>query len=95
MKSSEAMSVGWEKRSLAEAHSELCREIQIRERCFPRWVGENRLTLTEAKDRLQRMQKAAEAVGALADAEDEASGGLEATGKPISGGLEVVDSIPY
>lgn len=42
-------------RSVAEAADELRRELEIRRRCFDRWVSEGRLSLTDAHDRLERL----------------------------------------
>lgn len=49
-------------RSLAEAVSELKRELGIRRRCYSRWVADGKLTDVEAVDRLERMEKALEVV---------------------------------
>ena len=57
-------------RSLEEALSEVQREVQVRKRCFPRWVSEGKLTRIDAADRLERLEAAAEYLGrsqALAD----------------------------
>jgi hypothetical protein len=43
-----------------EACDELYRELQIRKRCFKRWVGEGRLSMTDAQDRLDRLASALE-----------------------------------
>jgi acyl transferase domain-containing protein len=61
----EAMALGWEKRSLEEAIDEVFRECQVRMRCFPRWVQEGRVSRSDAKDRLQRLLKAQEALKAV------------------------------
>ena len=47
-------------RSLEEAISEVLREIQIRQRCYPRWVNEGKLTRIDAADRLERLAAAAD-----------------------------------
>jgi len=46
------------KRSLKEAASELTRELQVRRRCFGRWVSDGKLTEVEALDRMERMEAA-------------------------------------
>lgn len=45
-------------RSLEEAASEVDREIKVRQRCYDRWVKEGKLSLVDARDRLERMQSA-------------------------------------
>jgi len=42
-----------------EALSEIQREAEVRERCFPRWVKEGRLSRIDARDRLDRQINAA------------------------------------
>lgn len=42
------------------ALDEVQREINVRIRCFPRWIKEGRVSKTDAKDRLQRLIKAGE-----------------------------------
>lgn len=42
-------------RSLEEALSEVTRECNVRERCFPRWVAEGRMDKTDAVDRFDRL----------------------------------------
>lgn len=39
---------------LDAARDELERELNVRTRCFPRWVTEGRLSSTDARDRLDR-----------------------------------------
>ena len=34
----------------------VAREIKMRERCYPRWVRQNRMTETEATRELERMR---------------------------------------
>jgi hypothetical protein len=50
-----------------EALSELERELQVRERCFPRWVAEGRVSRIDARDRLDRQKKAVIILRALLD----------------------------
>ena len=42
-----------------EAWSECEREIQVRVRCYDRWVSEGKLSWADARDRLARMGEAA------------------------------------
>jgi hypothetical protein len=42
-------------RTLGEAVDEVEREFNVRERCFPKWIQDGRLTKTDAKDRLERL----------------------------------------
>lgn len=43
-----------------QAYDELIRELQVRERCFPKWVREQRISPSDARDRLERIKKACE-----------------------------------
>ena len=45
-------------RSLEEALAEVEREIQVRLKCFDKWVGEGRLSFVDAFDRMERMLSA-------------------------------------
>lgn len=56
----EEMMKGWENIEPAAALDELQREINVRIKCFPRWIADGRLSNTDAKDRLQRLIKAGE-----------------------------------
>jgi hypothetical protein len=47
-----------QKRTLREAIDECQRELNIRRRCFPRWVADGRASFTDAQDRLDRLQTA-------------------------------------
>jgi hypothetical protein len=49
---------GFEKRTSEEAMDEVDRELGVRIRVFERWIGEGRVSKTDAKDRLQRLIKA-------------------------------------
>ena len=49
-------------RSSAEAASEVLRELQVRRRCYTRWVDDGKLTAVEARDRLERLERALEIV---------------------------------
>src|SRR5271154_1611572 len=43
---------------LQSAYDEVFRELAVRRRCFPRWVTEGRLSMTDAADRLARQERA-------------------------------------
>lgn len=45
-------------RSIDEAVSEVERELNVRMKCFDRWVSEGRLSYVDAKDRLERLMAA-------------------------------------
>jgi len=45
-------------RSLQEAADEVMRELNVRKRCFPRWVRDGRVSPTDAQDRIDRMASA-------------------------------------
>jgi hypothetical protein len=49
------------------ALGELQRELQVRERCYPRWVEEGKLSRIDAKDRLDRIINAVEFLDLLLD----------------------------
>ena len=40
---------------IEEALGEISRERELRERCYPRWVSEQKLSKIDAKDRLRRI----------------------------------------
>lgn len=42
-------------RQSQEATDELQRELNVRARCFPRWVEDGRVSRTDAQDRLDRL----------------------------------------
>ena len=65
-----ALAEGWQARSMEEAIDEIYRECQVRLRCFPRWVEEGRVSRSDAKDRLQRLLKAQEALKAIEASND-------------------------
>lgn len=50
------------KRPLQEALDEVERELNVRRRCFPRWVAEGRVSRTDAQDRVDRLASAMEAL---------------------------------
>lgn len=45
-------------RSLQESFDELEREFNVRDRCFPKWITEGRISRSDAKDRLERLAAA-------------------------------------
>jgi len=45
-------------RSAIEALDECMRELNIRKRCFARWIQDGRLSRTDAQDRLDRLASA-------------------------------------
>lgn len=45
-------------RAPQEAIDELHRELTVRQRCFPRWIGEGRVSATDAQDRIDRLATA-------------------------------------
>lgn len=45
-------------RSTEEALSELQREMQVRMRCYDRWIEDGKLTTVDAVDRLDRLETA-------------------------------------
>lgn len=66
----------FQNRSLQEAYDECHRELQVRLRCFDRWVTEGRVSASDATDRLQRMAKAVWALGRVLDASEDALAGV-------------------
>ena len=56
-------------RSLTEAIDEIFRELQVRKRCFPKWVDEGRISRTDAQDRIARQESALAYLEGLRDAE--------------------------
>jgi hypothetical protein len=56
--SSDTLLAGWQARTAKEATDELERELNVRVRCFPKWIDEGRLSESDARDRLQRLWRA-------------------------------------
>jgi len=52
------MSVSDKEVSLEEAIDEVEREMQVRTRCYDRWIKESKLSPTEARDRYDRLAAA-------------------------------------
>lgn len=53
------------------ALDEVNRERLVRERCFPRWIGEGKISKSDARDRLSRIIKAEEILQKLLDTRSE------------------------
>lgn len=49
------------------ALGEITREREVRERCYPRWVMEGKLSRIDAKDRMSRQINAEEILSLLLD----------------------------
>lgn len=45
-------------RPVQEAYDELIRELQVRDRCYPGWVKDQRVTASDARDRYDRLASA-------------------------------------
>ena len=43
---------------IQEAADEIERELGVRSRCYPKWTSEGKLSRTEARDRMDRLQAA-------------------------------------
>jgi hypothetical protein len=50
---------------LEGALGEVQRELQVRERCYPRWVDEGKMSRIDAKDRMSRQIQAEELLNLL------------------------------
>lgn len=44
--------------TLESAMDEAIRELEVRERCYPRWIKEGRISKTDARDRTHRLRAA-------------------------------------
>lgn len=71
-------------RTLGEAIDEVEREFNVRERCFPKWIGDGRLTKTDAKDRLERLGAACYFLRALLAGDVESCVEAMGNSKPTS-----------
>ena len=69
MSSQDVSTANQPSRSLTEAVDELFRELQVRKRCFPKWVDEGRISRTDAQDRIARQESALAYLERLRDAE--------------------------
>lgn len=56
-------------RGPSEALDELEREANVRSRCFPRWIKEGKVSMTDARDRLDRLGSAIKLLDALVTAD--------------------------
>ena len=56
-------------RSLTEAIDEIFRELQVRKRCFPRWIEDGKISRTDAQDRIARQESALAYLESLRPAE--------------------------
>ena len=45
-------------RTVEEALSELERELQVRKRCYGKWIEEGRMSSVDARDRAERLESA-------------------------------------
>lgn len=45
-------------RGIEEAVSEVARELQVRQRCYPRWIQDGKMDTIDAKDRSERLEAA-------------------------------------
>jgi len=52
-------------RSVEEALIEVDRELNVRRRCFPDWVNAGKLSMGDAKDRLERLARACQLLSEL------------------------------
>ncbi len=50
---------------LDEAVDECQREMDLRTRCYPKWLGEGRISKTDARDRLARLESAVQILKTL------------------------------
>jgi hypothetical protein len=66
--------------SVEEAWSEVQRELKVRERCFPDWVTQGKLSWADARDRYGRLAAAAALLEKLC--ETAASAKVETTLEP-------------
>lgn len=57
--------------SIMEAQSELDREVQVRSRCFDKWVTEGRISWSDARDRMARLGAASKLLLRLINEEPE------------------------
>jgi len=52
-------------RTQQEALDELGRELNVRKRCFPRWILDGRVSATDAQDRIDRLATAIQLLNAV------------------------------
>lgn len=63
----DSLSDGWEKRTLQEALDEIGRELGVRERLYVGWIEQGKHSDSDARDRLQRLIKAASVLQCICD----------------------------
>lgn len=63
----DSLADGWQSRTIQEALDEVARELGVRERMYVRWVTEQKHSISDATDRLQRMIFAAAMLQAMVD----------------------------
>lgn len=68
--------------ALDQAGSELDREMGVRERCFPNWIDQGKISRIDARDRFQRMQTAQMLINFM----------LDIAGKPVK---STGDDVPF
>jgi hypothetical protein len=71
-----------DERKLQAAIDELQREFDVRARCYDRWITEKKLTVTDARDRLERLNWA---IVHLRQQADQALGSEKPTGTSETG----------
>lgn len=57
-------------RSLEEAISEVERELQVRKRCYGRWVDDGKLSVVDARDRLDRLAAARDYLRRMSESQE-------------------------
>lgn len=69
-------------RNLEESMSEVKREINVRQRCYDKWVSEGKMTAIDAQDRMDRIVSAEEWLTALSKMDGTllATAGLDTAG---------------
>lgn len=60
-------------RTQTEALDELNRELQVRKRCFPRWIADGRVSETDAHDRIDRLATAIQMLHAMSSEDAKAA----------------------
>lgn len=45
-------------RAIEQAVSEVARELQVRQRCYPRWIQDGKMDQVDAIDRAERLEAA-------------------------------------
>ena len=60
-------------RTQQEALDELIREMNVRKRCFTRWIADGRVSATDAQDRLDRIATAVTMLHAMSSEDAKAA----------------------